>query len=203
MGFKQLAKKIYHIYPYTTSNICNKLLFRLKGVRFGRKIKTRGVIYVVVSPRKTGFVRIGDSVTINSSLKSDPVTNARTTVLYAFHGGKIDIGDRVGISNSVIASFSSVRIDEDVMVGADCRIWDTDFHSSIFTERIHGNAGIKSKPVWIQRGAFIGAGSTVLKGVTIGEEAVVGTGSVVTCDIPPREIWGGNPAKFIGIIKED
>ena len=44
---------------------------------------------------------------------------------------------------------------------------------------------------------FIGGGSIILKGVTIGERAVVGAGTVVTKDIPAGEIWAGNPARFI------
>ena len=44
---------------------------------------------------------------------------------------------------------------------------------------------------------FIGSNVTILKGVTIGDEAVVGAGSIVTKDIPAGEIWAGNPARFI------
>jgi acetyltransferase-like isoleucine patch superfamily enzyme len=54
-----------------------------------------------------------------------------------------------------------------------------------------------TKPVVIRDGAFIGAHTIVLKGVTIGERSVVGAGSVVTKDIPDGEIWAGNPARFI------
>ena len=56
---------------------------------------------------------------------------------------------------------------------------------------------IKTKPILIKEGAFIGAQSIILKGVTIGKHSVVGAGSVVTKDIPDGEIWGGNPAVFI------
>ena len=52
-------------------------------------------------------------------------------------------------------------------------------------------------PVVIKDGAFIGAHTIVLKGVTIGERSIVGAGSVVTRSIPDYEIWAGNPAKFI------
>ncbi|WP_212635306.1 acyltransferase [Pseudozobellia thermophila] len=48
--------------------------------------------------------------------------------------------------------------------------------------------------------AFIGAYSIILKGVTIGENAIVGAGSVVTKSVPDNQIWAGNPAKFIRSI---
>lgn len=56
---------------------------------------------------------------------------------------------------------------------------------------------ISDKKIVISSDVWIGAGVTVLSGVTIGVGAVVGTGSVVTHDIPPYEIWAGNPAKKI------
>jgi acetyltransferase-like isoleucine patch superfamily enzyme len=51
-------------------------------------------------------------------------------------------------------------------------------------------------PTIIEKGASIGSGSVILCGITIGEQAVVGAGAVVTRSIPPREIWAGNPARF-------
>lgn len=56
---------------------------------------------------------------------------------------------------------------------------------------------IKTKPVIIEEGAFIGGGTIILKGVVIGRHSVVGAGSVVTRSIPPGEIWAGNPARFV------
>lgn len=61
---------------------------------------------------------------------------------------------------------------------------------------------IKSKPVVIKRGAWIGGGSIILKGVVIGEYSVIGAGSVVTRSVPAGEIWAGNPARFIRKLDE-
>lgn len=57
--------------------------------------------------------------------------------------------------------------------------------------------GVKSAEVLICSGAFIGAGSVILKGVTVGKNAVIGAGSIVSKNVPSNEIWAGNPAKFI------
>ena len=58
-------------------------------------------------------------------------------------------------------------------------------------------ANKKVAPVVIKHDAFIGAGSIILPGVTIGANSIVGAGSVVTKNIPDNQIWGGNPAKYI------
>ena len=54
----------------------------------------------------------------------------------------------------------------------------------------------------IKQGASIGAGCTLLCGITIGENAMIGAGSVVTKDVPAGELWVGNPARFLRRVKE-
>lgn len=60
----------------------------------------------------------------------------------------------------------------------------------------------KLQKIHIKRNASIGSGSTILGGVTIGENAMLGAGSVVTKDIPDNELWYGNPAKYIRKIEK-
>lgn len=57
-------------------------------------------------------------------------------------------------------------------------------------------AGV-DRPIRIGRRCFIGGGSTIMPGVTIGDETIVGAGAVVTADVPPRSIVGGNPARVL------
>lgn len=71
-----------------------------------------------------------------------------------------------------------------------------------YSERIKKfDNDINSAEVYISEGAFIGAHSIILKGITIGKNSVIGAGSVVTQDIPNDEVWAGNPAKFIKKLK--
>lgn len=74
-----------------------------------------------------------------------------------------------------------------------------------FSKGIHPDVytGIPNAPVIIKNSVWIGVNSVILKGVTIGEGAIVGAGSVVTKDVPAWTIVGGNPAKVIREIPEN
>lgn len=94
-------------------------------------------------------------------------------------------------------------IGDNVRIGSGVKIYDTGFHSLDPFERTVALEGLaKAKTAEIEDYAFIGAGSYILKGVTIGKFAVIGAASVVTKDIPADEIWAGNPAKKIGEVKK-
>jgi acetyltransferase-like isoleucine patch superfamily enzyme len=123
--------------------------------------------------------------------------------LYTKPSGTITIGDNVQMSNTLIYAQVSVTIEDYVMIGGGVQVFDNDFHSISFDERmLKGDNKVRWKPVTIKRGAFIGANVIILKGVEVGEKSIVGAGSVVTRSIPPGQIWAGNPAQFIKSIEE-
>ena len=114
------------------------------------------------------------------------------------HGAEIVIGSHSGISCSVIYAAKSVRIGKYVNIGADCAIYDNDFHPvDYLARRSHDLDSVISKPVVIGDDVWLGARVTVLKGVSIGKGAIIAAGSVVTRDIPPFSMAGGVPAKVI------
>jgi acetyltransferase-like isoleucine patch superfamily enzyme len=104
--------------------------------------------------------------------------------LFLHCAGEVEIGDRVGISARVAIVDS----------GRD----DSDPETAAVDRKINEPA-----PVRIHEGAVIGFGAIVMPGVTIGERAAVGAGSVVTRDVPPRCIVFGNPARIIRSWDED
>ena len=145
-----------------------------------------------------GKITIGKGVTINSSPGANPTGLNIRTSLYVLPGATLSIGDGVGMSNCVIAAAKSVSIGDNVLIGTDVKIYDTDFHSSDFDERMENDPEkIPRAPVEIADGAFIGSGAIILKGVRVGRRSVVGAGSVVAKSVPDGEVWAGNPAKFI------
>ncbi len=189
-----MIKKLKQIL-FLPDKIYNKFIFSYRKVNYEKFPKISGRLYLV-SDKKSIF--LGRDVCINSSFKSNPIGGSDRTILFARPGAKITIGNNVGISNSTIFAASSVIIGNDVMIGGDCRIYDTDFHSINYDHRLQKpDINIKSKPIVISNGVFIGAHSIILKGVSIGEKSVIAAGSIVTKDIPSNELWGGVPAKFI------
>ncbi len=178
---------------------CMRLLthiqFKLLGVRGGKGIGVYGRLVYIKAPRNS--IQIGEQVNVRSSYKANPIGQGQRTMLVVQQGGRIVIGNRVGMSNCTIVSRSSVSIGDGAAIGGGVRIYDTDFHSVYAEHRLNGNTHIVAKPVVLGEECFIGADSMILKGVTIGARAVIGAGSVVTKDVPAGEIWAGNPARFL------
>lgn len=187
-------KNINYFITYNFYNCINRMQFKWKKVLCGKNIHTFGKIYIKNEGRG---IKIGSNCCFNSSFWSNPVGGEERIILRTLEKGRIILGDGVGMSNSVIVSAEEVEIGDNVMIGAGVKIYDTDFHSLKYDLRIVGHEGVKKGKIKIEEGAFIGAGTFILKGVTVGEKSVVGAGSVVTKNIPPQEVWAGNPAKFI------
>lgn len=175
------------------NKLYNKMCLCYKNVNYGKNLNIEGKILI----QGQGSIELGNNVTIYSHYAVNPIGGNRT-VFQIFEGASLKIGNNVGMSHVVISAYDSVEIEDDVLLGANCKIFDTDFHSLDYEERVHGqDRKVKTVPVKIKKGAFIGADSLILKGVTVGEKSVIGAGSVVTKNIPSEEIWAGNPARYI------
>lgn len=129
-------------------------------------------------------------------------------------GGKILISDHTYIGNRTkIGAKESVTIDECVIISDDVVIMDNNNHptdpamrmemsqSGTFSGELWGWKNADSKPVHIEKNVWIGRSSTILKGVTVGEGAIVGACSVVTKDVPKYAVVAGNPAKVVKYLK--
>ena len=177
-------------------DLIRKIEFKMFHVNCGKRLQVRGKIIIGWKAHLT----IGDDVTINSGVRGNPnpIGNEILTSFTTASNGKIVIGNRVGISNTCFYSRESIVVEDDVMIGGGCCIFDTDFHPLSYKDRVSDNQEkTKSASVRICKGAFVGARSVIMKGVTVGEHSVIGAGSVVTKSIPANEVWGGNPAKML------
>lgn len=190
-----------HIYYFWFLRVINVFNLSFHNIKYGKNFILRGQINLYGE----GKIVIGDNVTLNSNIVFNPIGGISGISFHAAEGSVISIGNNVGISNSALVSQGpGIEIEDDVMIGGSCKIYDTDFHSLNFTERMqYPDPGIRMGKIVIKQGAFIGAHSIILKGVTIGRHSIIGAGSVVTKDVPDGEIWAGNPARFIRHIEKE
>lgn len=108
----------------------------------------------------------------------------------------IEIGSRTTISNNVaLIAMQSIRIGSDCLLGDSIAIYDCDFHEIAPDRRRHGTGTVK--PVVIGNNVWLGSRVIVLRGVTIGDNSVVGAGSVVTRTVPANTVAAGVPAKVV------
>lgn len=171
---------------------CRMLLWRY-GASVGRRLRVAGRIRCT----NKGRLVIGDSVRINSGPDNNYVGGDRRTNLWVGRGGSLIIEDGAGISNSTIVARSSVVIRSQTLIGGGCDIYDNDFHELLSQDRQRATGNVEAAPVQIGPRAFVGGHTIILKGVTIGEGAVVGAGSLVTRSVPAYQLWAGRPARFI------
>lgn len=111
--------------------------------------------------------------------------------LTVVRGNRVKIGRNVVVmNNSLFMSAGGITIEDDVMVAANVQLISN--NHDLYDHQI-----LTCKPVRLKRNCWIGAGATILPGITVGENAVVAAGAVVTKDVEDNTIVGGNPAKVI------
>jgi acetyltransferase-like isoleucine patch superfamily enzyme len=147
-----------------------------------------------------GKCNIGKCFVINNLEMTNPIGRFHRCCIIVRKNACLNIGENVGISSTTIYCQNKIEIGNHVKIGANVVIYDTDFHSLDFFNRRSGLTDMKdtkTAPVIIEDDVFIGAHTTILKGVTIGKNSIIGACAVVTKSIPPNQIWAGNPAKHI------
>jgi len=137
-------------------------------------------------------------------------TNIRGELCVFKYGGKIVIGNNVYIGElSKIRSGENILIGNNVLISHNVNITDTNAHEIDHMERAEGyvsliknghtptKGSIQTAPVIINDYVWINFNAVILKGVTIGRGAIIAAGAVVTKDVPPFTVVGGNPASVI------
>ena len=148
-------------------------------------VGARSRLYGRCSVANYGDIRIGERLLMYGATVRCELT--------AHAGGRLQIGDRVFINYGCsISAHESVRIGDGCLIGQYGIVMDCDYHS-LEDGDDHGVV----RPITIEDRVWIGARVIVLKGVTIGHDAVIAAGSVVTHDIPPHAVAAGTPARLV------
>lgn len=148
----------------------------------------------------------------NCSVIIDEQSLIEGSLICEREGVSISIGKRVFMNGTLIAA-QNIEIGDDVLIAWGVTIVDHNSHSTSFSHRSEDVVNwrvnkkdwthVKISPIKISSKVWIGFNSIILKGVTIGEGAVIGAGSVVTKDVSAWTIVAGNPARLIREIPEN
>lgn len=164
------------------------IIEHLKGWWFSRKFTSNGILVVTgTSP----FPKIINKGGILTAQNCQFYSGVRIEI--GCHG-RLDIGNGTYINrNTLIVAEKKVTVGKDCRISWDVIIMDSDLHP------LNSDIVI-NKPVIIEDKVWVGCRAIVLKGVTIGEGAIVAAGAIVTRDVAPYTIVGGNPARYIADV---
>jgi len=171
------------------------------GVKTSGSVRFYGM--PLISQVSGSFIEIGAGCVLCSDARYTALGVNHPVILRTLSSSAvIRIGANTGISGASICAVVSVSIGADCLIGANAIIADTDFHPLEAESRRSNSdpARVRSSPIHIGDNVFLGAGAVVLKGVTIGNDSVIGAGSVVRDDVPPASIALGNPAIVVGSV---
>jgi acetyltransferase-like isoleucine patch superfamily enzyme len=148
-------------------------------------------------------VQTGDGVVIRDFVNLYGCSigdNSRIGTFVEIQSGVV-VGRNVKVSSHTFIC-TGVTIEDDVFIGHNVSFINDLYPRATVDGRLQTGEDWTCEPTLIKRGASIGTSATLLGGITVGEEAVVGAGSVVTRDVPPRTIVIGNPARVLRSIEE-
>ena len=158
-----------------------ELCFRLNQLPPGRREEREAILREL-------FGHLGEGCTLHSPFHCD-------------FGTQIRIGDGfVGNFNLTILDEAPVTIGDRVLIGPNVGIYTVN-HALLPDQRAEGI--MRSLPVRIGNDVWIGGHAVITQGVTIGDGAVIGAGSVVTHDIPPQVVAAGNPCRVLRPITDE
>lgn len=169
---------------------------RLKGAIIGRGVRLLG--RPILSVAKASRLILEDEVMLCSGQRSNPLGCFQPCVIRTVApNAELILKARVGLSAAVICAAQSIEVGENTIMGSGAMVIDTDFHTLDPNGQWTNDFAGMARPIQIGSSVFVGARAIILKGVTIGDRAIIGAGAVVTRDLPPDSVAAGNPAHIV------
>lgn len=191
--FRAPFKISYLIYKISTH-----LKFWLYSIEYINIKYSHGPL--IVLKKKGSHITIGKNFRFNSLQRSNPVgLNRYCQITTLTDNACLRIGENFGMSGTVISCFKNIKIGNNVLCGGNVTIMDSDWHS-IDPKKRHVSGEFNSEEIIIEDNVWLGYNVTVCKGVTIGENSVIGVGSIVTKNIPKNSVAAGIPCEVIKTI---
>lgn len=173
-----------------------RLIFAVNGIPWGRIWRLHGV--PIIQKHRNSTMIFGPGLALRSSIRSNPLAPNHPSVITTWkEGARIEIGANFAMTGGTVCAADSIIIGNNVTVGANTTIADTDFHPLDSKQRRSQSSGGRTAAIIIDDDVFIGMNCLILKGVRIGRGSVIGAGSVVTNDVPPLVVASGNPARVL------
>jgi len=194
----KFVRKLRYITIKPFNTICTKIIFKGNGVIYGRNVVSNGV--PIIDVWSFGKMEIGHNFSMNNGKMYNKIGRQQQCIFVVKSNAILRIGNNVGMSGVAIVCHEKIVIKDRVKIGGNVVIYDTDFHSKSKEHRFDKQLDTRNTntaPVLIDEDVFIGAHCTILKGVHIESNVIIGACSVITKSIPANQVWGGNPAKFI------
>lgn len=186
---------------FLPSTWISKFLFRILGINYGKSFSAIG--FPICYQDKSSSITLGEKVTFVSNTLGNLIGLFQRTIVVARLGGKIKIGSESGLSGMTIYSIKNIEIGDYFTGGANSKIIDHDFHpldSKARMERPLPWDKVKRGEIKIGRNVFLGTGSIVLRDTIIGDNCIIGAGSVVKGKFPDNCVIAGNPAKIVKML---
>lgn len=176
----------FHFYLKTLAALYRMVLAMvyLRNCNYGKFVSVNGRPLI----QAVGKITLGDHVAIWSVFER--------TKLLVHEGARLTVGDHSRINGAHISVKKSISIGKNVRIGPYTLIMDSDFHDVYDRYRLGKNG-----EVIIEDDVWIASKSTILKGVHIGQGAIIAAGSVVTKDVPPYAMVGGVPTRVIKFLQ--
>jgi acetyltransferase-like isoleucine patch superfamily enzyme len=149
-------------------------------------------------------MEIGDDFHLVSEPRRSAITQFSRGQFTVFPGGVIRLGNHVGLNGTALTAKRRIEIGDHTMIAPNVIIVDSDFHTKWPPELRWTTATSQfDEEVIIGRNVWIGMNTVVLKGSRIGDNSIIGTGSVVRGEIPPDSFAAGNPVRVISALGPD
>ena len=170
-----------------------RLLFAIHRIPWQTNWRFYGI--PVIQKHRSSWISFGPGLQLRSTLGSNPLGPNHPVMLSTLNeGARLEVGANFAMTGGALCAAECILIGDNVAIGANTTVIDTDFHPLDPEQRKSHPQGGKNVGVTIEDNVFIGMNCLILKGVRVGTGSVIGAGSVVSRDVLPNTLVAGNPA---------